>query len=225
MEKAFWRACCPVATILLCTIFLVRGETFYVSVDGSGFSPASLPIHVGDTVVWENVDDFDFPHTATSTLDIFDPNYWNGTMTGNGDTFPWTFNNAGTLDYADQVDVGTGTIIVSPAVTTPAINLESQRIEGGQFLFEATGLTVGKTNVLFASTNLSSWLPVVTNVADNAISTLTNSVAAGYWFYRVAELPFVVIPRTRWRWKHRGLGPAVTHVHSGLCQAGGLTQF
>ena len=49
-------------------------DIFYVSVSGAGFAPSSQPIHVGDTVVWENADASDFPHTTTSTLALLNPN-------------------------------------------------------------------------------------------------------------------------------------------------------
>ena len=168
---------------------LLPAATHYVTVDGAGFSPATLPIEVGDTVVWENVDESDFPHTTTSTLSLLDPDYWNGPLFSLGDTFSQTFNNAGTFNYTDQLDAGSGVIAVSPAVVSPVINLEAPRMEGGQFIFAATGLTVGKTNVLQSSTDLATWLPVSTNTVTGAAVTFTNASGFGQCFYRVVELP------------------------------------
>jgi hypothetical protein len=67
--------------------------------------------------------------------------------------------------------------------------LESARQEGSQFLFAATGLTVGKTNVLQASTNLTSWVAIKTNVANNASLAFTNATALPGRFFRLVELP------------------------------------
>ena len=175
----------PFLVALVISAFPIEAETHYVTVDGSGFSPPTLEIQAGNTVIWENIDETDYPHTTTSTLQPTDPNYWNGYLVSLGDTFSQTFNNPGTFYYTDQVDAGTGTIIVSQAVTS--ISLQSPRIEGGQFLFEGAGLTVGKTNVLLSSTNLTTWLPT-TNLTTSSTTTFTNALQ-GQQFFRVVELP------------------------------------
>ena len=41
-----------------------------VRIDASRFEPASLTVAPGDTVIWTNADMF--PHTATSTIGVFD---------------------------------------------------------------------------------------------------------------------------------------------------------
>jgi len=38
--------------------------THTVTIDGTSFQPASLTVHLGDTIVWVNKDPF--PHTVTS---------------------------------------------------------------------------------------------------------------------------------------------------------------
>jgi len=177
--------------VLISLIFSIalpaQATTYYVTVNGSSFSPVKLTIEPGDTVVWENVDDL-FPHTTTSDLSSFDPNYWDGLMPSQFDTFSHTFNNVGTFTYHDQADSGTGSITVSlPA--PPAIILESARQEGNRFLFAATGLTVGKTNVLQSSTNLTSWAAIITNVANNTSLTFTNATPLPHCFFRLVQLP------------------------------------
>jgi plastocyanin len=163
--------------------------TYNVTVDDSGFSPAELTVEAGDTVVWENVDESDFPHTTTSDLDFFDPNYWDGPLYSLGDTYPHTFNSVGTFSYHDGADVGTGTITVNEPSVPPAITLESPRLMGGELLFEATGLTDGKTNVLSSSTNLISWTEIATNVAAGSSMTFTNATVLPCQFFRLTELP------------------------------------
>ena len=190
MKTSSWRGISALLAGLLIAVGLsTHADIFYVSVSGAGFSPSSQPIHVGDTVVWENVDGSDFPHTTTSTLGVLDPNYWNSYLVNLGDTFSHTFNNPGTFYYIDQVDIGTGNITVSPAVAAPVINLVSPHLAGGQFLFDATGLTIGKTNVLLSSTNLTTWLPSSTNTTTSDPITFTNAGNLGRRFYRVVELP------------------------------------
>jgi plastocyanin len=69
------------------------------------------------------------------------------------------------------------------------INLNAPRMAAGQFLFDVTGLTAGKTNVLQTSTNLISWQPAKTNLAADASMTVTNTRASGAHYYRVLQLP------------------------------------
>lgn|ERR1019366_3601036 len=179
---------CGLLVILLFAIALPgHAADHNVTVNGFSFSPATLTIETGDTVIWENADDI-FPHTTTSDLSLFDPNYWNGLLVNQGDTFSFTFNSAGTFTYHDQLDSGTGTItVILP--TPPAIVLEAPRKEGSQFLFDATGLTVGKTNVLLTSTNLTSWVATITNVAVSSSWTFTNTTVLPRRFFRLLELP------------------------------------
>ncbi len=188
MKQAFLSRSFGVLISLILSIALsAEATTYYVTVNGSSFSPATLTIEPGDTVVWENVDDL-FPHTTTSDLSMFDPNFWDGLMVSQGDTFAQTFNNVGTFTYHDQADTGTGSITVSlPA--SPAIILESARQEGSQFLFAVTGLTVGKTNVLQSSTNLTSWVAIQTNLANNTSLTFTNPTTLPRCFFRLVQLP------------------------------------
>ena len=192
MEKSFFAGGLRTAFGLLISLILflappAEAATHNVTVNGSSFSPAALTIEAGDTVIWENLED-NFSHTTTSDLPFSNPNYWNGLMVNQSDTFAHTFNNVGTFTYHDKLDSGTGTITVTlPA--PPGIVLESPRKEGSQFLFEATGLTVGKTNVLQASTNLTSWAAIKTNVAATTSMTFTNATTLPRRFFRLIERP------------------------------------
>ena len=77
------------------------------------------------------------------------------------------------------------TITVGGAV----VNLLAPRITDGRFLFDITGLTAGKTNVLQTSTNLVSWQSTKTNLAAGPAMTVTNPPASGSHFYRLLQLP------------------------------------
>lgn len=176
------------AVALLFTATQLQSATYFVSVDGSGFSPSSLNINTGDTVVWTN-EDPDFSHTTTSTLSIFNVNYWNYLLVGYQDTASKTFNNVGTFNYFDQLDIGTGSVTVSTPAPPPVITLENLRVQTGKFLFDGTGVTPGRTNVMQVSTNLVQWNPVSTNIAVTSSMTFTNAVTTGPHFFRVYEQP------------------------------------
>lgn len=185
----FSRALLFTTTTLAAMTMQTCAATHFVGVSDFGFFPVTLNINAGDTVVWIN-DDEDFPHTTTSNLGVLNPDYWNAVLVDFEDTFARTFNNPGTFTYRDQSGPGTGTIVVAEvSEPTPEIVLESPRIVDGQFLFEATGLAVGKENVLEFSTNLVDWTAMSTNLADNTSMTLTNVISPGGRVFRVHQLP------------------------------------
>jgi plastocyanin len=77
-----------------------------VDITGFAFSPETLTISVGDTVIWTNKDST--THTATADGGEFD----SGNL-GNGDTFSYTFTTAGTFTYDCKIHTSmTATIIV-----------------------------------------------------------------------------------------------------------------
>lgn len=80
----------------------------------------------------------------------------------------------------------TNAITITVGSATP-ITLSAPRMSGGQFLFDVAGLTIGKTNVLQISTNLTAWTPVKTNVAASVSTTVTNTAVSGPHFYRVIQ--------------------------------------
>ena len=89
------------------------------------------------------------------------------------DSHGWTSTNSIMI----TVSSGTSVTLIAPRIST------------GQFLFDVTGLTVGKTNIMQASTNLFSWTAIKTNVADNTLMTFTNATALPRRFFRLVELP------------------------------------
>lgn len=114
-----------IATLAIATIFAGctgptdDGETEVVNmVSGNEFDPDTLEIEVGTTVLWRNQDNV--AHTTTADNGTWD----SGTMNG-GETFEWTFDEAGEYSYhciphAFENDEGEwegmiGTIIVSEA--------------------------------------------------------------------------------------------------------------
>jgi plastocyanin len=71
------------------------GQTHTVTIKGKKFSPATLTIKVGDTVVWKNEDDHD--HTVNAA----DKSFKSGNISAD-ETFKHTFSKAGTFQYACQ---------------------------------------------------------------------------------------------------------------------------
>lgn len=94
-----------------------------VMIMGYAYSPASLTIDVGDTVTWTNMDTA--PHTVTVTSG---PVKFNSGNLAQGESFTYTFTEAGTYDYycavhpdmvASVTVVGSGTPTPTPTTPTP----------------------------------------------------------------------------------------------------------
>ena len=68
------------------------GKVVSVSIQNGGYSPASVSIHVGDTITWTNADDQD--HTVIAQDGSF-----NSGNIGSGRSFSHTFTTAGTIAY------------------------------------------------------------------------------------------------------------------------------
>jgi hypothetical protein len=61
----------------------------------------------------------------------------------------------------------------------------------GAIHLTAVGITPGTTNIIEASSNLSTWAPISTNVATGASFTVVDSDASSFnkRFYRLLQLP------------------------------------
>lgn len=82
-------------------------EQTTVSIKDMAFSPKSVTVKKGSTIVWTNNDST--PHTVTATGGSFS----SGTL-GSGKTFSQTFNTVGTFTYKCTIHPDmTGTVIVT----------------------------------------------------------------------------------------------------------------
>jgi plastocyanin len=79
-----------------------------VTIQNFAFNPVTITISRGQTVTWTNMDNV--PHTVTSTTGVFD----SGSISS-GQTFSYTFNNAGTFEYSCTIhpSIPHGTVIVT----------------------------------------------------------------------------------------------------------------
>ena len=85
-------------------------ETTTVDISGFAFQPGTVTIQVGDTVTWTNSDAV--AHTATS---VDDPELFDGEMEP-GESFSYTFTEAGTFDYTCEFHpTMEGTVVVQGA--------------------------------------------------------------------------------------------------------------
>lgn len=88
--------------------------TVSVVIKNFAFNPSTIIIPVGTTVIWTQMDS----SYCTVTGDDFDSG-----ILGQGESFSWTFNNAGTYSYSCSFHPNmTGTVIVTgtPSLPSPA---------------------------------------------------------------------------------------------------------
>jgi hypothetical protein len=73
---------------------------------------------------------------------------------------------------------------------SPTMGAQQLKIANAQFIFSASGLTLGSTNIIQTCTNLNlgNWVSVVTNIANADTVTFTNTAAASRKFYRLMQL-------------------------------------
>ena len=94
--------------------------TYYVSISNFAFSPSSLSINAGETVVWTNKDNV--PHTVSSDSgsELSSPTL------SPGDTYSHTFGTAGSYSYHCNIHPNMkGSIIVSNGGTSGASSSSS----------------------------------------------------------------------------------------------------
>ena len=85
-----------------------------------------------------------------------------------------------------------GDLFRDDPVSTNSLRLMAGAAQtNGQFQFTLTGLTLGKTNVVQASTNLSNWVLLRTNVATSNAMDFNDPAPGSFMqrFYKVLELP------------------------------------
>jgi plastocyanin len=113
----------PAAMLLATTLWLVsapraRAAETMVDISGFAFQPGTVTIKVGDTVTWTNSDTT--AHTATSTDD---PALFDGEMAP-GESFSFTFTEAGSFDYFCEIHpTMEGTVVVQAAAAPSASQL------------------------------------------------------------------------------------------------------
>ncbi len=93
------------------------------------------------------------------------------------------------VDYGEAATTNSITITVRP----PTLMLSNARIAGSEFIFDVSGLTVGKSVVLEARSTLADsagWIPLRTNVAAVSSISQTNPMAPGRAFFRACQLPY-----------------------------------
>ena len=88
----------------LSTCFFIEEDTFDVGIEGSGFSPQTLEINAGDTVVWTNNDAND--HTVTCENCPNGVTFPDDDLLAPGASFQFTFDDPGTYNIVDRLNAG-----------------------------------------------------------------------------------------------------------------------
>ncbi len=110
--------------LLMATLLCALGANAYaatvnVSIGDNFFSPNTVNVNVGDTITWTN-NGF-APHTSTSGTSCPTGNgTWDSGTLSRGQSFSFTFTQAGTFPYFCSIHCFTGTVVVNPVVVPMA---------------------------------------------------------------------------------------------------------
>jgi len=100
-------ACAPAAATATSTP-VTNGNEVKVAISGYAFNPGTITIKVGQTVTWTNQD------SASHNVKADDGSFGSSTL-GNGASFSYTFNTAGTFTYKCGFHASMlGTVVVQP---------------------------------------------------------------------------------------------------------------
>src|SRR5690349_1381815 len=88
-------------------------STVTIDITDSKYTPATLEIPAGTTVIW--IDNGSFPHTVTADDGAFDSG-----QLAKGDTFEFTFDTATTIAFHCEFHGGAGGVGMSGAITVNA---------------------------------------------------------------------------------------------------------
>jgi len=104
-------------SIIFCFLFasISYAATVDVSAQDFSFSPPTVTINVGDTVLWTNNGG---THTVTSGLNCARSGIWDSGTLSQGQSFSFTFHASGTYPYNCQIHCSfgmTGTVVVTPS--------------------------------------------------------------------------------------------------------------
>lgn len=157
-------------------------QTHTVAIRNFAFVPPSLTIQAGDTVRWTNEDVA--PHTSTSDTAI-----WDSEILNQGQSFSFTFTNAGSYPYFCEVHPSMrGAIEVQAGTAGQELSLRLHRDSAGQLVFEVEG-TPGSPVTLESSSDLRTWNIIRTDILFDGSWTYNHPEGATnqHQFYRAYQ--------------------------------------
>jgi plastocyanin len=136
-----------------------------VEIEDFAFVPQTVTIKVGDTVEWKNRDAVG--HTSTSGTPGMPDGIWDSGLLGEDDRFSFVFEGEGTYPYYCRLHTSmSGTVIVEPRDTTPAVD------ERPEFLY--FDLKVGHAGIHFSLPGPSHAEIAIYDLAGNRIEILAS---------------------------------------------------
>ena len=153
----------------ICCLSVNAQNSHTINTVGSTFSPSSLTINVGDTVIWNNTAGFHNVNAAQASFPN-NPDGFGNAVAGAGWSFQWIFTMAGTYDYqCDPHAPAMSGVIIANALAQPLTYVPDSTFEA---YLEANGMGNGipnDSNVLTANINTVTYL----DVSNDSITDLT----------------------------------------------------
>jgi plastocyanin len=140
---------------------------------GFSFQPASVSIHVGDTVSWTNNSTGGVPHSTTS-----DSPGWDSGFLNPGQSFSHAFPTAGSFAYHCAVHPSMHGTVVVTAVQGTTTTTSTTRV-GGTTTTTAAGSTTTTGNVSSSTTATTAALATTGSQASKLVKIALLTLLAG----------------------------------------------
>jgi plastocyanin len=168
---------------MIFSVTVLPKGTHLVTLTNTKFTPSTLAIPVGDTVIFKNASG---THSATCEQE---PTCGSHALQAS----PWSLTNkfsvAGTYHYRclqHSTDFTSGMVMTLTVEGPPSgpIKLDSPRIQDGEFRFGVGG-PAGGTFVVEGSEDFKNWTPLTTNTPPDGIFGFSEPVSLLRRYYRV----------------------------------------
>jgi len=151
-----------------------------VNILTNSFDPPTVLIKTNDSVMWTWLSGL---HTTTS-----DTALWDSGQHDTGFVFTNKFTSAGSFPYSCTLHRFPGTVLVQAPVGPPPLLSASQFVPPSTFGFDYSA-GVGLSYVVSRSPDLTTWVPLSTNVANSTtVSFQDTNAPSDSGFYRVYQL-------------------------------------
>ena len=167
---------------LLMGVAFSQATTKNISISGFAFSPDTMTVQMGDTVIWTNLDGF--THTVTNT----GSDAWSATL-NNGEMFTHIFDTLGTFNYSCMIHISmTGSVTVqsSAKVLKPALsNKFSLRQSSDHLILNLSGFSSRNAKAEICSLKGSVLRAFMISAQANSTVLSTESLPNGLAVFRL----------------------------------------
>ena len=172
---------------------LLAQTSHNVNVASFAFTPSSLTIEVGDTVVWTQTSGTHNVNGSMSTFSANPDSFGSGAASSSNWTYSFVFTIAGNYDY--RCDPHSGSMTAAITVTESSVSINEAQIENGTNVYPnpfTSSLTVALNKELINDNSsiefvlydlLGNQVHSIANVTDELTKIETNQLSNGIYIF------------------------------------------